>query len=398
MSYIKKQLIVGIILAGCSLAMGDINLLDTPLFAEAGKAVRVNAYVDGVPDSVALDWSTDQQNGTIAMSQSGANHWSAVLPAQMVQGSVIHYQFKATFTSAAAVTSIDYVLYICPAFIELQPSPMNLKQKVLVKQKWNKDDGLALTVNQEGPVTGPAAITCDDDNIHVLDNGKKRIVSFDHQGKRRATKPVSVPSTLSSDLLIDPTDQSFIVVSQLDNKVHHIRRNGKLKQTRSIEQLRKMTYPSKFSFSAADDSLLAQDLRQQNGLVGVMRKNRSIDPSARQVEKDPTVIYEAQGNKLILGFNSNPKVFAVTFDKPVVCIEEAVMDADGIVWVLYTLEGDWRMRRLARLDTHQDLVQTAETDIWFAFGATRRMALTKNGVVLLAGDLDEARIVKFDYK
>ena len=88
----------------------------------------------------------------------------------------------------------------------------------------------------------------------------------------------------------------------------------------------------------------------------------------------------------------------MTFDKPVVCIEEALMNDNGIVWVLYTLQGDYRMRRLGRLDTQNGLFQTAQTDVWFSFGATRHMALSRDGVVILAGDMEEARIIKFDCK
>ncbi len=95
--------------------------------------------------------------------------------------------------------------------------------------------------------------------------------------------------------------------------------------------------------------------------------------------------------------NGFSRIIAITFDKPVACIEESLADSNGVIWVLYTLQGDYRMRRLARVDTSKGLAETAETDIWFSFDATRRMALTRKGVVLFAGDMKEGRIVVFDY-
>ena len=253
-----KRLPIWLVMFTCATTYSQIHLLDTPLFTEAGTPVAICAAVDGNPAAVQLNWTSDQQNGQLNLTQNAAGNWSVVFPTSSAQGNVIHYTLVADFDTDGSVTSSPYVLYICSTFIELQPAPMTLNQNVIVRKKWNSNDAFALTVNQEGPVTGPASIACDDSSIYVLDNAKKRIVSFDHKGSTASFKRIVLPTSKANDLIINPTDNSFVVVSQLEDKVYHIKKNGRLKQTRSVDKLRKMTYPAKFSFNASDDALFAQ--------------------------------------------------------------------------------------------------------------------------------------------
>jgi hypothetical protein len=103
-----------------------------------------------------------------------------------------------------------------------------------------------------------------------------------------------------------------------------------------------------------------------------------------------------QGNNVTLTLNNQEKL-SIAFDKPLAGVEQVVTDANGIIWLLYSQEGDYRMRRVARVDRTRGTVGVAEIDVWFPFDATRHMAATGNGVVVFGGDQQEGRLISFDY-
>jgi hypothetical protein len=119
-----------------------------------------------------------------------------------------------------------------------------------------------------------------------------------------------------------------------------------------------------------------------------------MDPS---LPKEAQVLAEVQGDYLMVKINNNSQIFAIDCGQAVGYIDEEMVDENGIVWILYTLKGDYRIRRLARIDTVGEQAETAQINVWFPFYATRRMTLTDNGVALVAGDLRHGRIVAFDY-
>ena len=395
---ILKRFPIGLVLFGCSVVFSQVNLLEAPKFSEVGHTVKIRAIAENDPVQVRLTWTSNTKSGYSNMTLNPASgYWSATIPAQAVQGTELNYAVVADYDQGQTVTSPDCILYICPKYTTLTPQTMVLEKTIVTEKKWNSnDDAFGLLVPADGSPTGPASIAYYKSNVYLLDSVKGRIVRFNNTGQSHLIG--TVPTLLASDLVIDPTDDSLLVISQLEDKIYRFNKNGKIKHTRSVPMRKELVYPSKFTYESSDGTLFGQDLSQQSGLVGVMREDQNIDTAKRYVEKDPQVIFEAQGNKMLLNFEASQKIFAITFDRPVICIEEALADSNGIIWVLYTLQGDYRMRRLARVDSVRNLVQVAETDIWFAFDATRRMAVTPKGVVLLAGDMEDAKIVSYDYK
>lgn len=392
----QAGLVVLLVAFNCSLAYGQISLLGTPLFAEQDQAVEIQVSVEDSVESVMLQWGLQDIVGQVEM-EPGAEigYWSAVIPGQDVQGEVLPYTIVVNPNQEPVTERLEGTLYICPEYTVLEPKPMALKAKVLVKNKWNSSaEAFGLSGSDEGPEVGPASIAYDNGTVYVLDSANRRVLGFDKQGKSR--RPIAVPAALASDILIDPLDSSVVVVSQLEDKLYRVKKNGTV-QSLPLGLNRKLIYPTKFRYDAGLGTLLAEDAVRQNRPRAVGQHGTPETVSAEQTESDPQVLSEAAGNHIRLGFDTDPQVFDVRFDKPIFCIEEALADSNGIIWVLFTLEGDYRVRRLVRVDTSTGLAETAETDVWFSFDATRHMALTEEGVVVFAGDEEEGRIVKFDY-
>ncbi len=262
---------------------------------------------------------------------------------------------------------------VAPEYPTLSPEPMRLLKKVLAGTKWNSGPnafGLDKPpVGQEGATVGPAAVAYAQDRIHVLDNVNKRILRFDLNGNPLSS--VVLATGIATDLAIDATGSSLLVIDHLNDRIYKVEGD---EATFLAQVSMKKDFPlgTKFSYDAEAHTLLPQNL-EQDGLARI------------------------DGNNIVLGLSNNEKL-AIAFDKPVACVEEMLTDGRGIVWVLYTLEGDYRMRRVARVDRAQGTVGVAEIDVWFPFDATRHMAATQNGVVLFAGDQQEGRLVSFDYK
>lgn len=378
------------------LTHGDVYVSNSPQLAVENQVIEIQARTDHSPAAMILEWVSDTGSGRIEMTpEPSANQWLAVIEAQDVQGTKLCYTITADYVENSSEASQEYVVHLCPEYTYLKPQAMELNAKVLVRKKWNSDNNaFGLSGAEEGPQEGPASIVCHNDTIYLLDSIKNRILCFDQDGKSQDSIPL--PAAAASDMIIDETDSSFVVISQLKDKAYRVKKNRST-QALPLGLSRKMVYPARFSYDSATQTLFAEDASGQNKRREVMRKDKSITAAPQKTELNPQVIAEAQGNNIVLRLEANSQIFAVTFDKPVFCIEESLADSNGVVWVLFTLEGDYRIRRLARIATQEGLAQTAETDIWFSFDATRRMALTRKGVVLFAGDADEGRIVRFNY-
>lgn len=257
------------------------------------------------------------------------------------------------------------------AYLALKPQSMRLDQKVLLKKKWNDGPdafGLDKPPGGEGARIGPAAVAFLNGNIYLLDNPNKRVLGFDQAGNRISSAPLT--NTVASDLSVDASGTSLVLVDHMNNTVYRVDGNETtLLATASIKD----DYPlgTRFSYDPASDSL-----------------------SASMGTEDQAAI---DGNNVVLKLSKDNQL-GIAFDKPVACVEEVMTDAKGIVWVLFTLEGDYRMRRVARVDPVNGSAGVAEVDVWFDFDATRHMAATQNGVVIFAGDREEGRLVSFDYQ
>lgn len=379
----------------CCLAYSDIYIHNAPQFSEQNRVVSIRAYVDGSPQSVILDWTSAQGQFQMEMaSDAEPGYWSAAIPAQNVLGDTLFYKVIAN-DGQTSQPSPDYTLYICPEYTKLKLQAMALNAKVIAKKKWNNgQDAFGLKKSDQGAETGPASIAYEKGIIYILDSANCRILHFDSKGQMRA--PITVPTDLASDIAIDDSDSSLFVIAQLEDKAYRLKA-GKLFQTLPLGLNRKLVFPAKFSYNSYTETLYAEDTIKQNQRREVIRKGVNVSASISPTETAPEVICDIAGNSILLRISNNPQIFAAAFDQTVFCLEESAADSSGIVWILFTLEGDYRIRRLARIDTLKSLAQTAQTDIWFSFDATRRMALTENGIVLFAGDAEEGRIVRFDY-
>lgn len=393
---VQAGLFALLFLINSCLAHGEVYVLQAQQLARANQAIEIQAFADDSPTNMVLTWNSEQGSGQVQMTlDPSPNRWLATIPGQAASGTTLRYTITAGYDQNPSEASPEYVVYLCPEYTSLEPQPMVLNAKILAKSRWNSgDNAFGLSRNEEGPESGPASILCHNNNIYLLDSVKGRVLYFDQNGQSQAS--ISLPTATASDMAIDSSDSSLIIVSQREDRMYRIR-NGRMSQVLPLGVKRKLAFPSKFNYDNSSETLFAEDSVRQNRQRGVIQKNRTVLSNTPRADKNPQVVSEAQGSRLFLRLDNNPQIFAVNFEKPVFCIEETLADSNGVIWVLFTLEGDYRLRRLARVDTANSTAQTAETDIWFSFDATRRMALTRKGVVLFAGDADEGRIVRFDY-
>jgi hypothetical protein len=258
-----------------------------------------------------------------------------------------------------------------PAYPVLKPEPMKLDKKVLVSAEWNSSaDAFGLdkpAAEQEGATVGPSSVAYSEGHIYVLDNVNKRVLKYDPNGS--LVSSIALPTKGATDVMTD--DQGAVmVVDHHNDRIYRI--EGDIaKLMGSVTTRDDFPIGTKFHYDTASNTLMPRDV-DGDGLA--------------KVDGNNLVVALADGKELALGFES-----------PVACVEEVVTDGQGIVWVLYTLEGDYRMRRLARVDPVGGTARVAELDVWFAFDATRHMAPAQNGVVLFAGDHQEGRLVSFAY-
>lgn len=391
----SRSLSIWLVLWSCSTAFCQVYLLQTPQFAEAGQAVRIRAFVETQPTAVTLSWTNDTASGEESMALNlQRGYWAAEIPSDAVAGTELSYTVTAENDQGAAA-SPDCTLIITPAYTLLKPQMMELHRSTLAEAAWNSNDGaFGLLKPENGPPLGPASITYHKGRVYLLDSVKGRILGFSKADKSRTA--TALPTSIATDLVVDPSDDSLMVVSQLEDKIYRFR-NGKLNKTESVPMKKSYEYPAKFNYDRRSRSLYTLQPNRRSKRAAVLRQGAPRQAGEQSDEQNLQVLTEVQDHQLRLKLDSDPQVFAVKFSQPVGFIDEVVADENGVVWVLYTLKGDYRVRRLARIDTVKAHAETALINVWFAFDATRRMTLTDSGVALMTGDEAQGRIVTFDY-
>lgn len=256
-----------------------------------------------------------------------------------------------------------------PAWAKYQvvaPTPMRLTTKVLVDKKWNDgSEAFSRELGNQAATIGPHAVVYANGNSYVLDTIARRIVGYDKDGKQISS--VSLPMELASDLIPSPTDSSLILIDHRHESIYKVDGN-EVTQLGYVREMKEYPLHTKFGYDPTQNRLFEENY---SGTVD------NVD------------------GKLVLDQKSD-KPWMIGFDQPVFCVQEIINDGQHL-WVLYTLEEDFRVRRLARVDMAKRTFETAKVDVWFDFDGTRRMSATENGVVVIAGDQENGRLISFNY-
>lgn len=386
---------------GLSLSFGaapQVFSIDPHLFSKSNEPLEIAACADNQPNQLLLQWSSSLEQSTEEMGwERDGECWKACLSAKQVRGEEIRYQILAYYAGNTLVRSPEYIVSLYSETIPLVPKAMAVQVKILARHKWNENpDAFSLLEGPDGTVIGPAAIVCRKNQVHVLDTVKSRILTYDLQGRRQ--KQILLPTSSASDLVIDPNDNSFLVISQSEDQVLRLR-PGRPIRTQPLNVRRQLAYPAQFRYDPSSETLMAKDGARQNRWAGVLRRNQNIfrQPGDISPTLSDVLVETAEGGILVKS-PRHKSIYSVSFEQPVRCIEETLEDKNGVIWLLFTLEGDYRTRRLCRIDPEKQIAQTAMIDVWFSFEAARRMDLTDQGVVLLAGDNQEGRIILIEYQ
>ncbi|MDB6026081.1 MAG: hypothetical protein JWM68_2304 [Verrucomicrobiales bacterium] len=289
------------------------------------------------------------------------------------------------------------VMEIVSHYPKLLPKPMELKQKVLVSKKWNSGaDSFGLDKpadGQEGDTIAPASVLCVKDTIYVLDNVHNRVIGYDKEGNVVST--AQLPSGgLAVDLVLNPTDSSLFVIDQYQDKIHIVKGN-EVTTLDAVPLRESLVVGARFGYDAATGTLWAQDM-ENGGEVAVLRDGKIVSPDARNQQMFSGASAVSQGESILLTLKTG-EVLNIPFDTRVACVEQTETDANGIVWVMFTLDGDYHMRRVARIDPIQNTANVAALDIWFAFDGIRHMSSREKGLVFFVGAEQEGRVVSYDY-
>ena len=282
----------------------------------------------------------------------------------------------------------------------LIPKPMKITTKVLLSKEWNSAaDALSRDEppeGMEGSSQGPHSVAYVNDTVYVLDSVKNRLLGYDKEGRLVST--VALPNTrLPADLVVNPSDSSLFVIDQYEQNIYKVK-DGQATLIQSIP-LKDFSLGEKFGYDAVSGTLYINS-PERHGDVALMVNGQVVDLNSRTVQQLSPVTGDFEGNdnyNILLNLKGGQDV-RIRFGTPVQCVEEVTMDRNGIVWFLYTLEGDYRMYRLARVDLTQGTVGTADIDnLWYAHDGVRRMTVTENGVVVVAGDNQTGSVLSFEY-
>ena len=280
----------------------------------------------------------------------------------------------------------------------LIPTPMTVTRKVLVSKKWNDGpDAFGMKgpgVGEEGGVWGPASVACVNGEIYVMDNVHGRILRYDKDGNAMGSVALTNPS-ICGDLVANPTDSSLWVIDSDFNTITKVK-GDQVIQTLSVPT-RNLTDRLLWGYDAASDTLFCQD-SERGGDIPILKNGQVLSNAERTVEHLAAVTPDLDGaSSLLLDFGKGRNV-RIAFGQPLECVEQIVTDGKGNIWMLYNLTGDFRMRRLARIDPVSRTVGVAVlNDVWFAVDGSRHVAPTENGVVLFVGGQQEGSLVAFDY-
>jgi hypothetical protein len=279
----------------------------------------------------------------------------------------------------------------------LAPKPLDLTKKVLVSKKWNSGtDGFGLNKpaeGQEGDVIGPASVLHANDSTYVLDNVHNRILNYDKDGRLVST--ANLPSTgLATDLVFNPNDSSIFVIDHYADKIHVVK--GDDVTTLSVPLRESLIIGARFGYDASTGTLWAQDMENGgNVAVAVMQNGEVVDVDKRTSEILAPATVAHLGDKLIVTTQDGGAV-TVPLDKTIECVEQVETDRNGVVWVLFTLEGDYQTYRVARVDLAKNTAGVAQVDVFFTYDGTRRMTATDEGVVFFTSDEAEGHVIAFN--
>lgn len=245
---------------------------------------------------------------------------------------------------------------------------MQLKARTLVEKAWNSGpDALGLFIPKgEGPASGPSGVLYHRGRLHVIDGVNKRMLVYDMEGN--CVDAITLPSPTASDLMIDASDDSLMMIDHIADNIYKIK-DGQVTLLGTASVKKDFPFRTKFEYDA--------------------KTKEVVESSASHIAD------VANGNLVIKRPGSEP--ITVQFDHPAAFVQEVATDGRGNLWVMYTQEGDYRIRRLARLDASGRVVGTTKIDVWFAYDATRHMTATDNGVAIVAGDNKSGRLLTFDF-
>jgi hypothetical protein len=282
---------------------------------------------------------------------------------------------------------------------------MQLVQSVLLERAWNSTpDGLGRLIPRardgsigEGVVLGPTAVAYANDLVYVFDNaerGRKRLVAYDASGRMISSVPLPGGESWG-DLVVNPADSSVFVIDHLVDKIYEVQ--GDIVTELGPICLRDFPVGLKFGYDEDSGTLYVHDY--ERGDVPLITAGEPLDLEDRIVRNlEPVTgdLEEQDRHNVLLKLRDGQEL-RIGFDAPVQCVEETIMDRHGIVWVLYTLEGDFQMRRLARVDPLRHTVGVTSLDVYFPYESTRNMVASGNGVVIVAGNEETARVLSFEY-
>ncbi len=281
----------------------------------------------------------------------------------------------------------------------LIPKSMTLTRKVLVSKEWNNGpDAFGMKgpeKGEEGGVWGPASVACVNDDIYVMDNVHGRLLRYNKDGSAAGSVALSNPS-ICGDLVANPSDSSLWVIDSDFNTIYKVK-DGEVVLTKTVPT-RNLTDRSLWGYDAVTDTLFCRD-PEKGGDVPVLKNGQVIDESERTVRNLSSITPDLEGPENLVLDLGNGKNVRIAFGQPLECVEQIVTDGQGMIWMLYNLTGDFRMRRLARVDPSGHTVGVATLDdVWFAVDGSRHMAATENGVVLFVGGEKEGSLLSFDYE
>jgi DNA-binding beta-propeller fold protein YncE len=281
----------------------------------------------------------------------------------------------------------------------LTAQPVHFTKKVLLDKPWNGEpDALGRFDPVEGATLGPTSVACIGDTLYVFDNndpGKRRLAVYDPNGRMSSSVPL--PGGLSwADLVVDTSDSSLFVIDHALNKIYKIQ-GGKVSETGKVS-LRDFSLGMRFGYDEASGTLYVRD-REQNGDIPILINGQPVDSSKRNVQTLSPVWgdFDPENNyNLLLNFKDGSNL-RVAFDKRVESVDEMTMDRQGRVWVIFTLEGDYRVRRLARVDPVRKTAGVELLDLQFAYDCIRRMTPSGNGIVIVSGDDKKGFVRSYEY-
>jgi hypothetical protein len=287
----------------------------------------------------------------------------------------------------------------------LTPKPIHLTKKVLLERKWNSAPdafGRFVPTNKdgtkEGAVLGPTSVACIGDSIYVFDNndsGKRRLAVYDANG--RMISSVSLPGGLSwADLVVDSSDSSLFVIDHALNKIYKVR-SGEISESGQVS-LRDFSLGMRFGFDESSSTLYVRD-REQNADIPILINGQPVDSRKQNAQALSPVWgdFDPENNyNLLLNFKDGSNL-RVAFDTRVESVDEMTMDRQGRVWVIFTLEGDYRVRRLALVDPVQKTAGVELLDLQFPYENIRRMTQSGNGIVIVSGDDEKGLLRSYEY-